>query len=1043
MKPIKLTMQAFGPYAKVEEIDFRELENRTMFLISGKTGSGKTTIFDAIAFAIYGKTSGEERSGSDLRSQFATPALSTEVSLLFSLKNKIYRIIRTPQQEKKKARGDGYTTVNSKAELYELIHGEERLLAGNVREVEEKIKQIIQLDFHQFKQILMIPQGEFRKLLVSDSRDKEQILQRLFHTEIYTSFQEKLKVEAGSLKTAVENCRQERLTYFSAIDPLQNEELKELLLNEPMHENHVLKLAKDLVATQNEQKIKLNKSVTEGKKNRDHLIQDIERAVYLKNAFSQLEELKVLYSQLSRKKGEISEKKDQIDRARKAEKIWPIKVNLDEKRQKLEQRTREIEDYRKSLRIEEEALKTAKEKLDRLTRQKESIEQKKQSLQELEALAEKIQERAAIEGQLLGLKNEGIKEKNLLTKMEAQNETLQKELKQLETALSLYQSSKLSLSEKKQELQSLQFILQTTERAQKLEKNLLTHEKKISELHENQKLNEKRAAQRLEEKKRLDKQFISSQAVYLSQQLTLNEPCPVCGSLEHPSKASGEIIEVTEQELTNGTQRLQEAIALKDRGEVELKSLQQRVNELYEEKQELVVEIKKQNLSFEWTDVNGLITSLKAEIHSVKKTIDQTTKEIMEEKKTQVKKSEKEQEQEILIKNISQASESVQAKREQYIEMQGDFKRLSSSIPERYLDQDYYLSERKELIKSIKEYEEALRKTEEIVNALKDKCLSVANRLQQTIDEREKEASQADEVALAWIKSIKEHSFGSEEEVQLAKVSESMLHELEQSVQQFEKEFFATGQELSRRSKELESKSEPDLHVLEEELAKVEERLAELEKELQYISSYIERHEGLLDQIESNKNKTAALEKEYELVGHLSDMANGKNHLRITFERYVLAFYLEDILTVANDRLSKMTSGRYQLLRKVDKSKGNAQGGLELLVFDQYTGQERHVKTLSGGEAFKASLSLALGLADVVQAYSGGVSLETMFIDEGFGTLDPESLDQAIESLMEIQHSGRLVGIISHVPELKERIDARLDVESSKTGSETSFVFVS
>ncbi|WML31631.1 SbcC/MukB-like Walker B domain-containing protein [Neobacillus sp. OS1-32] len=183
------------------------------------------------------------------------------------------------------------------------------------------------------------------------------------------------------------------------------------------------------------------------------------------------------------------------------------------------------------------------------------------------------------------------------------------------------------------------------------------------------------------------------------------------------------------------------------------------------------------------------------------------------------------------------------------------------------------------------------------------------------------------------------------------------------------------------------------------------------------------------------------LEERYKLIGHLYEITKGQNIFRITFERYVLAAFLDDILREANVRLRKMTSGRFQLLRKTDRAKGNAQSGLDLLVFDQYTGQERHVKTLSGGESFKASLSLALGLADVVQNYAGGVSLETMFIDEGFGTLDPESLDQAIEALLDIQNGGRLVGIISHVPELKERIDARLEVIAGQTGSRTEFVF--
>ncbi|MFC8575290.1 AAA family ATPase, partial [Heyndrickxia sporothermodurans] len=226
MKPLKLMMQAFGPYAEKEVIDFTELGNRTMFVISGKTGSGKTTIFDGISFAIYGKASGEDRNGNELRSQFAKDELPTEVSLQFSLRNKTYFIWRSPQQEKRKSRGDGFTTVGAKAELYLLNEtGDKQILAANVRDTDEKIKEIIQLDANQFRQILMIPQGEFRKLLTSESKDKEQILQRLFHTELYKRNEEQLKEEAATLKKYVEAKIEERSMALKSIYQIENEDL--------------------------------------------------------------------------------------------------------------------------------------------------------------------------------------------------------------------------------------------------------------------------------------------------------------------------------------------------------------------------------------------------------------------------------------------------------------------------------------------------------------------------------------------------------------------------------------------------------------------------------------------------------------------------------------------------------------------------------------------------------------------------------------------------------------------------------------------------
>src|SRR4051794_30999974 len=243
MKPLKLTMQAFGPYAGTEVIDFTELGNRTMFVISGKTGAGKTTIFDAISYAIYGKASGEDRNGPELRSQFAKDELVTEVSLDFSLRNKAFSITRSPQQLKKKDKGDGYTQIGAKAELYMWAeNGEKKLLASKINDVEEKIKEIMLIDANQFRQILMIPQGEFRKLLTSDSKDKEMILQRLFHTELYKMVEEKLKIEATDLKKSVEDQVQARNEAIRRIQAVTNEELREYLDVESVNDTIIMPL---------------------------------------------------------------------------------------------------------------------------------------------------------------------------------------------------------------------------------------------------------------------------------------------------------------------------------------------------------------------------------------------------------------------------------------------------------------------------------------------------------------------------------------------------------------------------------------------------------------------------------------------------------------------------------------------------------------------------------------------------------------------------------------------------------------------------------
>ena len=446
---------------------------------------------------------------------------------------------------------------------------------------------------------------------------------------------------------------------------------------------------------------------------------------------------------------------------------------------------------------------------------------------------------------------------------------------------------------------------------------------------------------------------------------------------------------------------------------------------------------------FEWTRLDQIKLSVGEEIVQKEQIIRKMDQDTARAKQSLAKKDSLVKSLEQLTVQFNNQTINVQEKREQFVEAQTHLSRLSREIPNEYLDELQYQKKIQELRGAISSFEAQKKQAEEQASHLKEHHQTISNRLDQTREERDKEQHRLAEIQTKWHQSLEESAFEDEQHLIESRISELELAQKEHHVQQFEQQFYSKKQQMNTKEKELENIEKADRTLLNEQLKKIDEILQNIETNHHKVTSYIERHESLLDRIEENARATATLEEEYSLVGHLADMANGKNHLRLTFERYVLAFYLEDILFIANDRLSKMTSGRYQLLRKEDKSKGNVQGGLELLIFDQYTGQQRHVKTLSGGEAFKASLSLALGLAEVVQSHAGGVSLETMFIDEGFGTLDPESLDQAIESLMDIQSSGRLVGVISHVPELKERIDARLEVESSQQGSTTAFYFTS
>jgi exonuclease SbcC len=364
---------------------------------------------------------------------------------------------------------------------------------------------------------------------------------------------------------------------------------------------------------------------------------------------------------------------------------------------------------------------------------------------------------------------------------------------------------------------------------------------------------------------------------------------------------------------------------------------------------------------------------------------------------------------------------------------------MVDQIPEELRTVEAYEFQVKQAIKNQKTLEIALEKAQKQYQDTRESFATEKARLE-TVQKQVTETEQKlDLEREAFKQKLTEQGFEKYRHYEEAKRTEKQLNELIEMVRAYREEFRSVTDRYLELAELLKDVKVPELQNLRQTFEDMNRRLEALNDEYTSLLMKKRSNEEILIKVEQLNQGLKALEERYKLIGHLYEIAKGQNTYRITFERFVLAAFLDEILAQANVRLTKMTSGRYQLSRKTDRSKGAGQSGLELLVFDQYTGQERHVKTLSGGESFKAALSLALGLAEVVQHHAGGVSLETMFIDEGFGTLDPESLDQAIEALIDIQSSGRLVGIISHVPELKERIDARLEVFATQSGSRTEF----
>ncbi|MBP3039835.1 AAA family ATPase [Bacillaceae bacterium Marseille-Q3522] len=1044
MRPVKLVLQALGPYGGCETIDFTKLESRTMFVISGKTGAGKTTIFDAICYAIYGKASNDERNATELRSQFAAEDVSTEVSFVFTLRNQTYEITRSPQQEKKKARGDGFTTIGAKAELSQLSAGKKRLLAANVRDTDEKIKEIMMIDCHQFRQIVMIPQGEFRKLLTSDSKEKEIILQRLFHTEIYKKVEEILKEEASELKRELEILTHSRINLLHGIHAVLSNELAVLI--DEKAENHlkIIPLLDEEISAMKTELDKLGLEQKEKQKQRDRLQKQLFDGEAIVKQLKAKDEVRQKKEQLEGKRESINQKEQVISLAKKAmllayqeEICHRLKKEATETETALKQINRKAEQAEKDLCTTEEQYQKEKNREE----ERNNITEEINRLNSLEADVRSMDEvKKAVESG-----------KSVLSALKKQKANCESDLSAIEQQLQELAKEQEKESKGKFQLLELDRLderLQFEARAlEKYEQNLhdlqnfKEEEKKLQAL-------DKQTSLRLKDayalEKTLEDKWMNGQAAHLATVLKEGEACPVCGSIHHP--------------------RLAVAKETNFPAEEDLKTAAQQAKVLEEEKKQLEIHlVKKQSAIQSLKHICGeLLASLEENRHAYHDRDLQSMKAILANERLElVTKQEN-------IKRFFERMQKNQPKHElaekKHQDLQQQKEHLQKQINEagiRLAKNETALARIIKLvpgtIQNVSDFEKQLINVKTL-HLILQKSLEDAQQKHQHARERygkeqarfemtKKQYENLQDSLAAerekFLSEMNKQGFSQYKAYAKAKMAEKEIQQTEKEIRQYHEEYRSVSDRFHELTQLLQGVTQPDLTAIQTELKNLDNEITKLQR--QYTNLMVKKNENeeIFHKLQNILNEINQLEQRYRLIGHLYDITKGQNTYRITFERFVLAAFLDDILQEANVRLLKMTGGRYQLLRKEERSKGNAQSGLELLVFDQYTGQNRHVKTLSGGESFKASLALALGLADVVQSYAGGVSLETMFIDEGFGTLDAESLEQAIETLMDIQSSGRLVGVISHVAELKERIDARLEVYSSQSGSRTEFHFFS
>ncbi|EQB1424606.1 SbcC/MukB-like Walker B domain-containing protein [Listeria monocytogenes] len=1022
MRPIKLTMQAFGAYAKKEVIDFEKLGTEQIFVISGKTGAGKSTIFDAISFAIFGKANTFDRESFSMRSHFATDKEITEVTLAFRLKDKIYQISRIPQQEIAKQRGNGTTTSPQKAELYELIGDEMKLLASSVRDVNTKMEELIQLNVDQFRQILMIPQGEFRELLVSDSKEKEVILQRLAHTVYYEKVENLLWEKQKQAEILVVEARKKVA------------ELAELSLpsvevsGKTTSEISVLQAE----AIQSEQMIlmELENKLSIIRKQTSEAVEKVTLAKEQLLDWQNLDKYTEEIATLEIEKDFYQAIEVRLEAAKRASNLRSqdaLCIRLKEQLETAEQTEKQVAFEAEEVKVQFSHVKKQKEAL---AEKEAELEINKRTLFQLEEMEPKILELEMISIQKRRAELEWKEATTLLEEIVNSEQKIIAELQSVESRLVEINQAELTYLEVINKRTTVEAIIEK-------EQELVSKQMKMVAWDSEKQTEEQKLVQLLAEKAEIETtieqeetKLQKEQAATIAAHLHDGEACPVCGSDSHPALAKfGETANLETLEVAKG--KLHEKLLAITTTEKTISQLEWQLNEWAGIKELSLTEVQ-QTLTENIQLANNLaeqIAQLQAKV-AQKETI-QATLESLNNKQNET------------ITEKNKVALEVEKLHQQVQMVSGKLSYLEQSIPTEFRDKVVFESKKKELSEKI----EAHIKQVNQVDALFRQTEKETTRLESTLQSAQKttvDAKEALQVQREIFKeAMKQNDFLSYDAYKQAFMSAEEQKIQEEKVADYERKCHLAVSRQADLKEKLQNKQKPNIEQLEFIMKEKQLELSQSEENTIKQREFVTKRKELVENYQNSIQTVEQAEENYADIGLLADAARGKNARRLTFERYILAMFLDTIIHRANHRLSKMTSGRFELQRKMEKAKGNVQSGLELEVFDEYTGLTRHVKTLSGGESFKTSLALALSLAEVVQEMAGGISLETMFIDEGFGTLDPESLEAAVECLLETQENGRLVGIISHVPELKERISARLEVTATNHGSTTKFITAS
>lgn len=1019
MKPLQLVLQAFGPFAGSETIDFAALGSNPLFLINGPTGAGKSSILDAICFALYGQTTGNERDASQMRCDYASADTLTEVTLVFALGGDRYRVRRVPLQERAKARGEGTTVQQPEAQLWQLRGNQETLLvAKSVTDATAEIRQRLGLSAEQFRQVMVLPQGKFRDLLMADSKEREKIFGQLFQTQIYRKIEETLKARSASIRQQVEQHRSEIKGILHSADVSGVTEL----VQQAEQLNPLLDQA-----DADKQQAEIEKALATKR---------VDEAQEILRRFEQLESTRIQLDKLFTLEPDITAKQLRIERSHDARKLQPLHQALQEQERELQQYNKALDDSKAEEKVLHQQLLTAQEKQKKAQDNAQKLEPLQQQLLELRkyqalnedllaAVVEVERMRAAWQQSDRAGKSH-TQQRGSLEASIAQHQRQQKELASAVTGLAAAQVQLHELRHKLEQRTAL-------EQLRGHYKNLAKQKSKADELYQQQ---QERFNNAEYQRKQVEWQWHSGQAALLALQLQPGQPCAVCGSTEHPQPAlrAADAAVVTAEQVDSARsveqaarERLQQALEGQQSAQRDLEE-HQREGQKFAQQLGALAEQPLAAVQQQYNEQQKQVDHLlgrQSELAQVQEDIERQQKQLA-----------------VLAEQGEQLQQKARKDHEQMGLAQSRQQYLVEQLPEQFREPrrvEEAVGEAEQSIAGLKAAVESSQRALELARSAWDKASANAAAQEVYVHQQQEAQQRAQQ---AWQQGLEASPLASVEQYREALLSQPQLEELERGIREHRQRTEQLKGAAAHLEQELQGIAKPDLTALEAQKQVQTEHYVKAEQAWRKLDQRVQQLQSVQVKVERAQARSAELEAEYAIYGTLSDVANGQTGDKVSLQRFVLSVLLDDVLIQASQRLQLMSKGRYQLVRKIERAKGNKASGLELEVDDCYTGKSRAVATLSGGESFMAALALALGLSDVVQSYAGGVRLDTLFIDEGFGSLDPESLDLAIRTLIDLQASGRTIGIISHVSELKEQMALRLDVVSSRIGSSVRTVTV-